>query len=84
MTSIRFTDKVAPSPARIDEILSRGDRAAIESFVLRILHDPSLADRVEALYAARIPANGSDPEFTARTAYEAAFWLARLSREFPR
>lgn len=67
----------------IDRILSKGDRAAIESLVLRILRDPLMADQIEKLYEARIPRAGGDAEFYARNAYEAAHWLALLSRELP-
>lgn len=69
--------------ACIDVILSRGDRSIIEALVLRILRDPTVANQVVKLYSARKPSAVADPEFTAGTAYEAAHWLARLSKEFP-
>lgn len=65
----------------IDRILSKGDRTAIESLVLRILRDPLIADKVEELYSARSPATHGDAECYAGNAYEAAHWLALLSRE---
>lgn len=67
----------------IDRLLYRGDRSAIEALLLSILRNPTTADQVERLYEARIPKARGDAEFCARNAYEAAHWLALLSRELP-
>lgn len=83
MTSVRLNPSAALTPARIDEILSRGDRDELEQLMLRILREPAVVDHVEALYSSRMSTAAEDPEFTASVAYEAVHWLAQLSRVLP-
>ena len=66
----------------IDQVLSKGERPAIEALSLRILRDPMTALQMELLYEARTPKTNNEGEFYARNAYEAAYRLALLSRDF--
>lgn len=52
MTSVRFRLPETMSPARIDEILCRGDHNAIEALVVRILRDSAVAAALRLFLAA--------------------------------
>lgn len=77
--SVRFSHH-RPTRARVDEILSRGDRNAFLGLLRLIAADPTgeVAEHARTLYAQR----GRDPE-ASKSHYAAAMWLAEAMRQFP-